>query len=119
MTCVVAILDFDLRQINEGSAITQEMLERYQTLCVYEAEKRELRRRIQNALDAGAEIEEGPLTARQSTYPRIVLSFDKVVEVLGAAITARLRSDIAPTECRSLYVERTNENHRRRRRQRR
>jgi len=113
MTCVAAILDIDSPQINAGSTITQEVLERYQKLCVYEAEKRELRRKILKALVADADIEAGPLTAVRSLQLRRMLSLDKVRAVLGAEDAARLLSDVEPTEYQYLYVGRSRNNRRR------
>ena len=114
MTCVIAILDIDSPQNSEGSTIiTQEVLQQYQTFCVYEAKRKELREKIIKALSAGANVEAGPLTAVRQLQLRRILSLGKVEAVLGAEDAARLLSDVEPTECEHLHVGKSRNNPRR------
>jgi hypothetical protein len=91
------------------SAITQAELHRCEALKAQldhaEKELAGLRQGLLEKLDAGAQIEAGPLTAQVRVVNRRELNASKLVPVLGEAAVEELKRQVEPTVQRRLVVQ--------------
>ena len=84
--------------------ITQAMLAEYEELKLLEDRRRQLRQKLISLLDAGVDIESGPLTAEIKEYEQRTITLAKLQQVGGEQWAAEIKSRVEPTVARRLIV---------------
>ena len=84
--------------------VTQAELQRLHSLRRASQDANQLRERILSKLNAGAAIEEGPLTADVQIKYHVRFSREKLTEALGLDAVEHLEELIRPTEMKCLEI---------------
>jgi hypothetical protein len=84
--------------------ITQAMLAEFDELRRLDQRKQELRDELLSLLDAGAEIQPGPLSVEVQEYESKTLSFAKLCAIGGEEWAEDIRQRIEPSVSRRLII---------------
>jgi hypothetical protein len=98
--------DGSLRVIHKSTHrfVSQDMLRQYKDLKILAEQKEELRKQILKLLEAGACVEQGPLSAEVRSYEQRLLNAKTLMPILGEHGVQDLKDSVEPTVVNQLWV---------------